>query len=424
MPTIKTILFPLALLLLITPASASTSVYHESFSCQEAGYEGFSDSKYVYGSETHYLEGDISGYVIWKTEKLYGTPDNAYAHFGLQNVDTGTKYGLVTRQNVWGTWNSSLSISAMPAGNYRQYLYVYAYEYGDDARGMKATLLNETLVQDSTPEPEPPESSTVQFAYEEEKPGTWITVDYFIDGVESDYEEPYPGGTWEYDYEYSLLYSYIDPLSLITYETEYPVYNASGSHNYHIPVFSSDPWSVTVDLVETLTEINHWGSLSTVSNETATVKATDVLIVTSTANNTDPEEPEDPPEEPEDPVDGPIDIPDDPFNDPGTPENNETGEYNSTFLGGYYSTVDNMTGAFFNPVESSFTWLLYPVTTLNDSVGSTVVMVENSTVEVETYTPVVASVLNPLINSMPPKVQALITYNLLWVLVIMIFRRK
>ncbi|WP_321428802.1 DUF2341 domain-containing protein [uncultured Methanolobus sp.] len=147
-------MFLLTLFLFCSTASAQTHTYHESFSVHEIEYEGFSGSQYAYGSETHFIDGDITGYVNWKTEKLYGTPDNAYARFGLQNVDTGTKYVLSSKQNVWGTWNTSFSRNGLPAGNYRQYLYVYAYEYGDDCKGIKATLLNDTMIVDTVPEGE------------------------------------------------------------------------------------------------------------------------------------------------------------------------------------------------------------------------------------------------------------------------------
>ncbi|WP_406657396.1 hypothetical protein V7O62_02255 [Methanolobus sp. ZRKC2] len=415
MPTIKPILFFLALLLLIIPASAEDyvgycyayddgsvqstfSVYDSPSSLTSIAYVSASPSSSTYTYiETDYFT-DVPVYDFLSPDdgiKFRMTGDASSDKYLFYNP-TADQIATISGRVVW----QGKYVSSSGNRHVRGYLYIESY----------------SIVE--------PDYDSVSFAYEEEKPATWITVDYFIDGVESDYEEQFPGGIWEYDYEYSLLYSYIDPRSLITYESKYPVNNASGSHDYYIPVFSSDPWLITVDLVETLTVTNHWGSLSAVTEVNDTVLASDSLSVTSSANNTNPDEPEDPPDEPNDPpIDNPIDIPDDPFPDP-IPGDNQTGEYNSTFLSGYYSTVDNITGAFFTPVEGGFTWLLYPVTTFNDSVGSTVIMVENSTAEMEEYTPVVASIMNPLINSMPPKVQALVTYNLLWVLVIMIFRRK
>jgi hypothetical protein len=122
-------------------------------------------------------------------------------------------------------------------------------------------------------------------------------------------------------------------------------------------------------------------------------------------------------------------LPDDPLPDlpplfNGTLENNETGLYNSSLLSGYYDSVDGIGNRYFQPVEGGFAFLLYPVNSLNDSVYSATVLVQNSGADMQGYTPLVSSVFTPLIGSLPPKVQGLITYNLVWMLIIMIFRRK
>jgi hypothetical protein len=133
-----------------------------------------------------------------------------------------------------------------------------------------------------------------------------------------------------------------------------------------------------------------------------------------------------PPETPDIPGDD-VEYPDVPDVlplDNGTLEINETGLYNSTFLSGYYGSVDGIGDHLFEPLESGFEFLVYPVNALNDSVSSAVTIVDSSGAIMQGYIPIATIVFNPLIDAIPSKVQALVTYNLVWILIIMILQRK
>ncbi|SFM90798.1 hypothetical protein [Methanolobus profundi] len=418
MPTTKPMLFLLALLLLIVPASASTITYHESTYGQESSSEGYSDSSYVHGSQTEYLEGDITGYIKFNTAKPLGTPENAYVILGLQNTATGSYYGLASKQNLYGTWNVSFQRSGLPAGYYRQYMYLYCYEYDDDTKRITCTLLNETVVIDSQPEPN---DNLVEFAYDEEQPDTWIDVSYFIDDLQESYHELDATVTLDHDYSYYLEFDYdTEPVQVTM---PFTLGSSSGTRQFQTPTFPSYPDTVEASLVEVYTVTQTWSGLSAVIEETETILATDTLSVTSSANNTNNETLPEEPEEPDDPILDPPEMPENPFQN-GTEENNETGSYDSTFLSGYYGSVDTVGDYLFGPAESGFTYLMYPVTALNDSVNSANVYLLDSSTEMQGYNPIVASIFAPVVNSMPPKVQALITYNLVWLMVLMIFKRK
>ncbi|WP_340819012.1 hypothetical protein [Methanolobus sp. WCC4] len=271
---------------------------------------------------------------------------------------------------------------------------------------------------------EVPNNNLVEFAYDEEQPDTWIDVSYYIDDLQESTSEFDGYVTLDHDYSYYLEFDYdTEPVQVTL---PFTLNSASGTKQFLTPAFPSYPDTVEVSLVELYRVTQTWSGLSTVIEETETTLATDTLTVTTSANNTNnetlPEEPEEP-EEPEDPILDPPEMPDDPFQD-GTEENNETGSYNSTFLSGYYGSVDSVANYLFQPTENGFTFLMYPVNAINDSINSANTYLLSSTAEMQGYNPIVATIFAPVVNSMPPKVQALITYNLVWLMVLMIFKRK
>ncbi|SFM90247.1 carboxypeptidase-like regulatory domain-containing protein [Methanolobus profundi] len=221
----RIVLVMLALCLLVLPASASSHTYTDSFYCREASSEGYSDSSYSYGSTVHHLVGDCNISYTVTTSKYIGTPDNAYGSAGLYNIETGGKYFFVTRQNVYNTYYGTSTISNLPEGDYKLVLYVYAYEYSDDSRGMQITIQNGTVVTDSAVEEE--EAKYIDWDQSTYSSGDIALINY-----------TYPTYV-ESNENFIDVRSYNPTSSVWELEERQFVYSESGSVQYSVPSYSS-----------------------------------------------------------------------------------------------------------------------------------------------------------------------------------------
>ena len=256
----------------------------------------------------------------------------------------------------------------------------------------------------------------VDFVLDESLPDKWVDIDYSIDNLQGSYTDIDTGYTYEHDYSYFLRFNHDGkPTSLpIT------LGKSSGTKQYKIPKFDSYPDTVEVSLIEQYTKTQVYSGLSTVVDGYSTYLATDSIAVTTEANNTGELPLPGAPEQPDDPILDPIELPIIP--ELGGDETNFS--YNSTYLPGYFAYVDSLGNYLFEPVENGFEYLMYPVTTVNSSVSNATGYFLDSSAELENYNSIITVIFAPIINSMPPKVQAVVTYDLTWLLIIMIFKRK
>jgi hypothetical protein len=421
MPTPKPILFLVALLILVIPASASTYTYYDTVSSSAYGYEGFSDTDTDYGSTVHHLTGSCNISYTVTTAKPYGTPDNAYGKAGLYNVDTGAKYYFVTRQNVYNTYSGTSSIT-VPEGDYKLVTYVYAYEYGDDARGMSFTLHNGTIVTDSTvvvPDPNVNSSASLTFSKSVADSSDLISYSWNIDPyLTGEYSEVYTGYTGQETYQILLDVAYSENTASNGEALVIILGSSSGSGAFSTgDYWLGDNYTLTATLWHDATyyDMLYFTEPIEVSEflDTAYVHVSEVVAdddiedpANPDENSTNPEIPELPevPEIPEYP-----DLP----NATGDYETSENGSVNSTWLTGYHSSVNSAFAPVDNAVSGTLGYFMSPVVMF---ITYIVMITDIAVVTLEQILMMVASVsvlLSAVFSVIPDKVLMVGTYALL-----------
>ncbi|WP_321430099.1 hypothetical protein [uncultured Methanolobus sp.] len=422
MPLCKPILFFLTLLFLITPVSADELVTNGGFESSLSGWN--LESSYHLSLTSGKAHTGIYSLAI-------GSPNTGYAGIyqtvDFTNVDNLTFYalnfqilysdsirvfidgaeigntGYIPKDDQWHYYEFDVSAyegnhvlyirRQAPGGSYGFYI--------DDVSAISV---------------EPVSNDYVDFVLDESLPDKWVDIDYSIDNMQDSYTEYDVGYTIEHEYKYFLRFDHEGrPTSLPITLGE-----SSGTKQYKVPHFDSYPDVVEVQLIEDYGEYQVFSGLLTVVGGYSTYLATDTIAVTTGANNTGELPLPVVPEEPDNPILDPIELPIIP--DLGGDETNFS--YNSTYLPGYFAYVDSLGNYLFEPVENGFEYLMYPVTTVNSSVSNATGYFMESSAELENYNSIITVIFAPIINSMPPKVQAVVTYDLTWLLIIMIFKRK
>lgn len=98
------------------------------------------------------------------------------------------------------------------------------------------------------------------------------------------------------------------------------------------------------------------------------------------------------------------------------------GSINNTWLGGYYSSVDNISNSFFSPFDSFVSFVIYPVDSFNDSLVIVNQSITDQFVILNSYKSLYTLIVTPLFLCLPSKLIALFTYNLFCYLILLIFR--
>lgn len=136
-----------------------------------------------------------------------------------------------------------------------------------------------------------------------------------------------------------------------------------------------------------------------------------------------PPEPEEPPEDPE------IPDPEDPPENPEDPEipNEPTGtntSINITWMDGYYDGLNNTCDTLFSPMYNFTNYTLMPIIKLNNSISEFNYNMNASFIETTEKTQLLTSSFNIIFNSFHPKIVSVITYYLMWLVLLIILKKR
>lgn len=130
------------------------------------------------------------------------------------------------------------------------------------------------------------------------------------------------------------------------------------------------------------------------------------------------EEPPEIPELPEIPDPEPVPVP---IEEPEyTTASN--GSINTTWMDGYTNNIDNVTGAVYVPTNNTIQFLLMPVTGLTSAIDQANNTTNQSFTTALGYKGVYTTFANPFFEALHPKFIALVTYNLVCYLILLVFR--
>lgn len=133
--------------------------------------------------------------------------------------------------------------------------------------------------------------------------------------------------------------------------------------------------------------------------------------------------PPEPPEEPEEPeIPNATEYPDIPIDPPNATSINQT--VNTSWSEGYYNVVDGTIESLCSPTYNFTYWLLQPITDLTTSINDYSVYMNDSFNKSSTGILVLSGSINTITNGLHPKVKNLITYYLVWLVLLLIMRKR
>lgn len=133
--------------------------------------------------------------------------------------------------------------------------------------------------------------------------------------------------------------------------------------------------------------------------------------------------PPEPPEEPEEPdIPNASEYPDDPIDAPNASGINQT--VNTSWSEGYYNVVDDTLEDIWSPTYNFTYWLLQPISDLSIAITNYSIYMNESFNESSTGIAVLSGSINTITNGLHPKIKNLITYYLVWLVLLLIMRKN
>jgi hypothetical protein len=414
----------------MVPVSASTITYANSVSGSDYSYENFASSETVNGNEIYYIDfpGNVS-YKIVASATHNGWPDSGVAYFRLQNVNTSAIYNIAQRSSA-GTTQTVVYRDNIPDGYYRVQLYIYSREQGDDTCGISATISQVSIEDSYQPEPEP-ESEYIYFD---------DSTYNFTDTVYIHYDRCYDpdedgeldlgwrwGGLLE-SFIYAEDYLYVNVNAGEDYNGSWTTYrNVYGKKLNYLDLgncWQSDHFLLGSDLpgwhlnatLEKRTDLYYgvYGVYGIYRGTYIEVLDSDLAYVSS-IENTNITEP-----------DYVVDVPDIPGYEsnytPPQPVEGTNDTLGTSFLGGYYQTVDSIIQPMNDTVSGVFSFAVSPVTVLGDSVLGMTVYLNSSLDTALYYVSPVSVILDAVFYAIPDKVEFLFQLSLILIGVLVVLR--
>ena len=137
-----------------------------------------------------------------------------------------------------------------------------------------------------------------------------------------------------------------------------------------------------------------------------------------------PEEPEEP-EEPEipDPEPEPDPEPDPPIPPTQPNETNANQSINVSWTGEYYNAVNNTFGGLCSPIYNFTNWSLSPIYSLNNSIGEFNYYMNESFTQTAQDSSILYESINTIFGAIHPKIRNVITYYLIWVVLLIVLKK-
>jgi hypothetical protein len=138
-----------------------------------------------------------------------------------------------------------------------------------------------------------------------------------------------------------------------------------------------------------------------------------------------------PPEEPEEPEEPEIPDPEpEPEPEPNPPvpptQPNGTGanqSINVSWTGEYYNTVNDTVDGLCSPIYNFTNWSLSPVYSLNSSIGEFNYYMNESFTQTTQDSSILYDSINCIFSAIHPKIRNVITYYLIWVVLLIVLKK-
>ena len=263
-------------------------------------------------------------------------------------------------------------------------------------------------------------------------------VDYKIDNFDTSKEYfincSSSNESWDYDYFKILIndrggnsfddsgIQRVSSMTNILYPDE-PTTYTFGLYELSEPISEHFPWYYW--LLYPLYMLIDWFA----EDEGTTVTEIDTIEIrlsrVSGDNETEPDFPESP-EQPD--IPDPETEPEDPINWT-TPEEPPTYEganqtINLTWVEGYYTNVNNTIEGLYSPIYNFTNWSLTPITSLTSSITDFNTEMDKSFLQSKTDSEGLYSSFNTIITAIHPKIINVISYYLIWLILLLILRKR
>jgi hypothetical protein len=96
---------------------------------------------------------------------------------------------------------------------------------------------------------------------------------------------------------------------------------------------------------------------------------------------------------------------------------------NVSWTGEYYNTIDSTVGGLCSPIYNFTGWTLSPINSLNNSIGEFNYYMNESFIQTTEDSSILYKSINTIYNAIHPKIRNVITYYLIWVVLLIILKK-